>query len=202
MSAAGAFCRNPGVPGSSRPDQFLFTSLINAKTQPSMKQLLLAIFFTAVAASVAASVYRLTSASRRTQPLRISIVAHDGGYQAIITNVGTLPVLVGRCATVSDAMTKNTTVGDAVQRWNKQTNSWETIWKRNKCEVVPLAIVEARFHRSYLWAGQRLHTAAFFPNVGFQYSQFQHGDVARFLVFAHTPNDDSNGLASPQFTIE
>jgi hypothetical protein len=181
----------------------LTTSIIEStiETMRALKKLSLLTSFLVVGAVVTSAIYRLTPLSKRTKPLRVFITTGHGGYQAVVINRGFLPVVVGRCETISDAMEKDVTVGDVMQRLHRGDGSWENAVKRNECRLVPLGIVNARYNRTLLWPGQRLHSEWFFPNIG-QYSQFHHGDTIRFIVFTHTPTGDSDGIPSPQFTIE
>ena len=123
------------------------------------------------------------------------------GERAFIVNDGFLPVFVGACESVDDAMDHEIVVLDAIQRWRSDLNSWDTILDRERCEVVPLGVIKADFTRKLLWPRQSLHTSSFFPNVGFPGSPFKHGDKLRFLVRTRTPKPDSRSLSSPEFLV-
>ena len=167
-----------------------------------MKQPLALICLVALGLLIVGAIYLVSPLSRRTRPLRVLVTNDHGGYRAILVNRGLLPVVVGRCETISDALEKDTRVGDVVQRSQSGSSSWENILKRNECRVVPVGIVKATSKRTLLWPGQQLHSAWFFPNVGVARSPFQHGDKVRLLIFTHTPKEDTEGIPSPQFMIQ
>lgn len=150
--------------------------------------------------------YLLSPLCRSTRTLRVSIQGGEDssvhGYRAVIVNSGYLPVLVGRCETVSDAMSPDIRIGDVLQRWRREDGTWMTVAERNECGLVPLGVIKARSKHRFLWPRQQLHSAWFFPSVGFAGSPFQHGDKVRFLVLTYTPKEDSEGIPSPQFMIE
>src|SRR5471030_2028025 len=91
---------------------------------------------------LACCLYLFSPLCKRTTTLRVSIIAEstkgqETGYIALITNTGVLPVVVGRCETVSDAMQPDIRVGDAVQLWRTRDSTWETIFRRDECRLVP-----------------------------------------------------------------
>lgn len=172
-----------------------------------MKRALLFGSLAVLALSVIGLIYRISPLSKRTSNILIRVnvltpAPNALGYQVSIENDSYLPVVIGRCETVSDAMYRDTVVGDAIQRWQPEDNSWKTMFARNECRTVPLGIIEAKFTRKLLWHGQQLHTAPFFANIGFRTLPFRRGDKIRFVVFTRTPREDSEGIASPAFTIE
>jgi hypothetical protein len=140
----------------------------------------------------------------RSGPVRLDVksVGDGKGVQVTIQNGSYLPVLVGRCETVSDANNRDSVVGDVIQRWRPEVNRWETLFSRNECKSVAMGVAKATFTRKLLWPSKQLHTAPFFPNVGVAGSPFRHGDKIRFVVFSYTPRDDSGGIASSSFMVE
>lgn len=155
-----------------------------------------------IAALLIACVYFLSRLSKSTRTLRIFVESVPvTGQRASIVNDGFLPVFVDTCETVSDAMEHQIVVLDAIQRWRSDRNSWDTVLKRERCDVVPLGVIKANFTRKLLWPRQTLHTTSFFPNVGFPGSPFQHGDKLRFLLRTRTPKPDSESLSSPEFLV-
>ncbi len=147
--------------------------------------------------------YLRSPLSKRTDSLRIELIPEsDGnGYHAALVNKGLLPIFVGRCDTISDAMQPDTTVGDWIQRWEPTERQWKTVYKRSYCEVIPVATVEAKFTRRLIWPGGRLRTGSFFPNLGvYKENPLHAGDQLRFLVFADGPNATTGGLPSSAFT--
>ncbi len=140
----------------------------------------------------------------RSGPVRLDVksVGDGKGVQVTIQNGSYLPVLVGRCETVSDASYRDSVVGDAIQRWRPEDDRWETVISRKECKAAGIGIAKATFKRKVLWPGQQLHTAPFFPNFGVADPPFRHGDKLRFVVFTYTPRDDSDGIASSSFTVD
>ncbi len=169
-----------------------------------MKRTLLLVIGLTFAILSVSVLYRYSRLALRTNTL-ITHVATESvapqviGYRATVTNSGYLPVIVGRCETVSDAMERSVTIGDALQRWEGQSIGWRQVVNRNECRTVPLGVIEAKFTRKMLWPGQQLHSSGFFANVGVAGSPFQHGDRIRFLLF---PRNDAEGIPSPGFTID
>jgi hypothetical protein len=147
--------------------------------------------------------YRFSPLCKRTTTLRISIESvEETGYRASLTNAGVLPVLVGRCETVSDAMQPDIQVGDVIQLWQTRDNTWTTIFKRDKCQLVPLGIIEANFTRKLLWPGKQLNTAPFFPNTNSPYTKWHSGDTFRFVVYTDSPSEDANSIKSLKIIIQ
>src|SRR5580700_11111401 len=74
--------------------------------------------------------------SKRTASLRLELTAEDTkGHRATLVNDGYLPVVVGRCDTVSDTMQPDTRVGDAIQRWDTERRTWVTVYHRSECKI-------------------------------------------------------------------
>jgi hypothetical protein len=140
----------------------------------------------------------------RPGPVRLHMrsLADGRGQEVVIQNGGYLPVVIGRCETVSYARDRDSVVGDVIQRWRPEDNRWETVFSRRECKAGKLGDATAIFTRKLLWPGHQLHTAPFFPNVGGAGSPFRHGDKGRFVVFTYTPRDDSQGIASSSFTVD
>jgi hypothetical protein len=126
----------------------------------------------------------------------------ETGFRAQLANTGILPVLVGRCETVSDAMMAGVDVGDVIQLWNSKDGTWKTIYKRDECHLVPLGIIDAHFTRKLLWPGKKLSTAPFFPNVNSPYTKFHSGDTFRFVVFTDSPSGQANSIESHGIVIQ
>ena len=167
-----------------------------------MKRILLTCGVVMGALLAAFVAYRFSPFSRSTKSLRVAIVTEQAaegvtGYRAIVENVGFMPVVVGRCETVSDAMERNIVLGDDIQQ-RKQNGQWETTLSRHQCRLVPMGIIEARFTNKLLWPHQQLRTSPFFPNVGVLRA-FHHGDAVRFIVYTQRSEDS---LASPHFIVE
>ena len=116
-------------------------------------------------------------------------------------NQGYLPVFVGTCELVEENMVRGVVVLDAVQRWRSENAVWGTALHGEGCHQPADGAVEKKLTPKLVWPRQRLHTSPFFPNVGFPGFPFEHGDKLRFLVFTRKPKQDSEGLSSPEFTI-
>ena len=145
--------------------------------------------------------YRLSPWSKRTTTLRVDLSAEgQNGHRAILVNDGNLPVVVGRCDTVSDAMEPDTRVGDAIQRWDTERGIWVTAYLRNYCRPVPTGVIEAAFSHKLLWPGERLHTSPFFPGTGD--TVIRTGDKVRFLLFTQSTESDSPAIPSQSFVVE
>ena len=116
-------------------------------------------------------------------------------------NQGYLPVFVGTGELVEENIVRGVVVLDAVQRWRSENAVWGTALHGEGCHQPADGTVEKKLTPKLVWPRQRLHTSPFFPNVGFPGFPFEHGDKLRFLVFTRKPKQDSEGLSSPEFTI-
>ena len=143
--------------------------------------------------------YRLSHLSRDTTSLRVDLsIEYPNGHRAILFSDGYLPVVVGRCHTVSDAQQPDTRVGDAIQRWDTERGIWVTIYQRSECRTGIGG--SATFSREWLWPRRRLHTSPFFHWTG---DNIIHtGDKVRFLVFTQDADSDSTSMPSQSFAVE
>jgi hypothetical protein len=143
--------------------------------------------------------YRLSPWSKRTGSLRVELSVEDlKGHRAMLVNDGYLPVFVGKCDTVSDAMQPDTTVGDAIQRWDIQRGVWLTAYQRSECRSGDWG--SATFSYELLWPGSRLHTSPWFHWTGD--TVIRAGDKVRFLVFTKGSASDSTSMPSQSFVVE
>jgi len=77
-----------------------------------MKRVLTAFAIVVVLLLLVSLAYRLSPWSKRTASLRVELSLEDTkGRRAMLVNDGYLPVVVGRCDGVSDAMQPDTRVG-------------------------------------------------------------------------------------------
>jgi hypothetical protein len=144
--------------------------------------------------------YRLSWWSKRTTTLRVELsIEGPKGHRAILVNDGYLPLVVGRCDTISDAMQPDTRVGDAIQRWDTQRGIWVTAYQRSDCRLVPTGVIEAIFSHKMLWPGGRLHTSPFFHS--YLDTAIHAGDKVRFLVFTQGTESDSPSIPSQSFVV-
>jgi hypothetical protein len=149
-----------------------------------MKRPLVAIAL-AVIVVIGAVGYGVSAFANRSDALRVKLASEKLNpkvvvYRASLVNDGYLPVFVGRCERVNDAMGRDVVVGDEIQRWDVGRGAWNTIAQRTGCDRVPLGVVEARFRRRLLWPTQHLYTAPFVPST----QVVRTGDKVRFVVFA------------------
>jgi hypothetical protein len=152
-------------------------------------------------AFLASAAFCLSPLSRRTASLRVELsVEGKGGHRATLVNDGYLPVVVGRCDTLSDAEESDAKVGDAIQRWDTQSRTWVTTYQRSACKVVPTGISRASFSYKLLWHAGRLHTSPFFHWTGDR--EILTGDAIRFILFTGGPESDSPSLTSQPFIVE
>jgi hypothetical protein len=168
---------------------------------PLMKPVLTVFTSVVVLLFLMSLAYRLSPWSKRTTALRVDLSVEDPkGHRAILVNDGHLPVVVGRCDTVSDAMQPDTRVGDAIQRWDTGRGIWVTAYQRSDCKLVPTGVIEAAFSHKLLWPGGRLRTSAFFPRPGD--AVIRTGDTVRFLLFTQGTESDSPSIPSQPFVVE
>jgi hypothetical protein len=145
--------------------------------------------------------YRLSAWSKNTTSLHVELsTEYPAGHRAVLVNNGYLPIVVGRCDAVSDAMQADTTVGDAIQRWDTERGIWVTVYQRSECKLVPTGVIKATFSYRLLWPGRRLHTHAFFRWT--RDPAIHPGDKVRFLVFTQGTERDSPSMASSSFVVE
>jgi hypothetical protein len=139
--------------------------------------------------------------SRRTATLRVELSDENPkGHRAVLVNDGYLPVVVGSCDTVSDAMRPDTRVGDAIRRWDTERGIWVTVYQRSECRLVPTGVVKATFSHKLLWPGNRLHTSPFFRSTGD--TAIRAGDKVRFLVLTQGTESNSLSMPSQSFVVE
>lgn len=163
-----------------------------------MKPLLSVLVIGAVALVLLGLGYRLSPWSERTSSLRIELSAEPpNGQRAILVNDGFLPVVVGRCERLSDANQPDTTVGDAIQRWDNERAVWVTVYQRDDCTSGVGGT--AKFSRKLLWPRRRLHTAPFFHWT--QDTNIHLGDKVRFLAFTQSTEQGSPSIPSETFIV-
>jgi len=161
-----------------------------------MKQLFLSVGCIAIL-TVFALAYGLSPYSWSTSHTRVSLIEGNGGHQAILQNVGILPVKVVGCEFISDTNEPNPiVVGDVIQR-ELPNDVWENELVRNRCEG-------GKSRTRLLWPHQRIYSLPFFPNVGIASAPgraFQHQDLVRFLLFPHGNNRELDTLSSERFRV-
>jgi hypothetical protein len=160
----------------------------------------LAVFVTVVFLLFLTSLaYWLSPWSKRSTSLRVELsVEYPHGHRAILVNDGYLPVVIGRCDRVSDANQPDTTVGDAIQRWDAERGIWVTVYQRSECRTGVGG--SAAFDHGFLWPGGRLHTSPYFHWTGD--SVIHAGDTVRFLVLTQGTESDSPSMPSQSFAAE
>ena len=164
-----------------------------------MKRVLTAFATVVVLLLLVSLAYRLSPWSKRTASLRVELSLEDTkGHRAMLVNGGYLPVVVGRCDSVSDAMQPDTRVGDAIQRWDIQRGAWVTVYQRSVCRSGDWG--SATFSYELLWPGTRLHTSPYFHWTGD--TVIHTGDKLRFLVFTQGTESDSPSSPSQSFVVE
>jgi hypothetical protein len=163
-----------------------------------MKPVLRVLGIGTIALALFVLLYRFSPWSRRTASIRVELAAQPpNGQQAILVNGGVLPVVIGRCDRLSDANQPETTVGDAIQRWDKERDLWLTVYQRSDC--VSGIGGTAKFSHKLLWPGERLHTAPFFHSE--QDKNIHVGDRVRFLAFTQSTELDSPSMPSQPFFV-
>lgn len=149
--------------------------------------------------AVLAAAYAVSPYSWSTSHIRVSLIEGNGGHQAILQNVGILPVKVVGCEFISDTNEPNPVfVGDVIQR-ELPNDVWENELVRNRCEG-------GKSRTRLLWPHQRIYSSPFFANVGIAYvpgrGAFQHQDLVRFLLFPHGNNRELDTLSSEHFRVD
>ena len=139
--------------------------------------------------------YLLSPLSKRTTSLRVEVSVQDQtGHRAFLVNQGYLPVVIGTCDRVSDAQDFDTTVGDAIERWDNERRTWVVAYQRNSCTPGESS---ATFSHKLLWPGARLHTSPYFRWSGD--SVIRAGDSVRFLVYTQSTESGSPSMPSQPF---
>ena len=173
--------------------------MVKIAITPTMKRSLTVFTTLVVLLFLVSLVYRLSPWSNRITSLRVEVSVEDPkGYRAILFNDGYLPVVVGRCHTVSDAQQPDTRVGDAIQRWDTERGIWVTIYQRSECRTGIGG--SATFSREWLWPRRRLHTSPLFHWSGD--NSIHTGDKVRFVVFTQDADSDSTSMPSQSFAVE
>ncbi len=93
----------------------------------------------------------------------------------------------------------------AVQRWNTDLNSWQTIVDvsaESFCHPVPLSTIDTSTSEKWLWPGMAAD-ASDGEATGAR-EPFQKSDIGRFVVFSKlgTGNDWQYAVFSEPFSIE
>ena len=143
--------------------------------------------------------------SKRTTGLRVELIddtpygdaPNVTRFRAGLTNRGYLPIVIGECQTVSDAMEAQTTVEDGLQRWDAIRGSWVMVVDRSTCEIIPTGTNKADFSSKLLWPTQRVYSPPFFPSG----PVFRSGDYVRFVVFPRGKVSESPPIPSPSFVV-
>ncbi len=172
---------------------------------------LTAVGLTALSFWGASNLYRFSSHARRRETLRAQLIVTNANigipgitkmYEAKITNVGRLPVLVSRCNFLDDTLSPGTMVAYAVQRWDQAARRWVMVveWSQSEfCKPYPLGIVKANLVNAWLWPGQSLSTG---EEATAARQGLHRGDTARFVVFTNEPGNYGSAVATAPFTID
>jgi hypothetical protein len=114
------------------------------------------------------------------------------------------PVRIQVCNFVDDTNYRGSMPAYSVQRFNKQTGSWETVADASDvryCRPYPLGWVETRVRTMWLLPHQELSTGEEITAA----RGFHKGDSARFVVYSAYHDSDRNvfnAFATPAFTID
>lgn len=146
--------------------------------------------------------YVLSATSATDTNLRVILSRTEGGHRAVLQNTSLRRVVVTTCEVSSDDLSigNESFVSDAVQR-KSPDGEWRTVLKRDFCN----GTTKVRL----LWPRQKIYSARFYANVGFQFREgegFQRGNTLRFVLFPNSGIQEvkvaPTELYSPEFTVD
>ena len=135
----------------------------------------------------------------------IGIPGQTKMYEANLSNFTLWPVNLEACDYMNDAFGRGTMFPYAVQRWDANAGSWDTIVETNEdhfCKPMPLSVVEAKLISRRLWPGTEVEVVE--GEATGAREPFKKGDLARFVVFRSLGKNLHPGktIASAAFVIE
>lgn len=132
----------------------------------------------------------------------IGISGQTKMYRAELSNFTLWPVKLDACDYITDDFGHGTKYPYAVQHWNSNSGSWQTVSEPNRedfCRPAPLSTIEAHPIPRRLWPGMSVEVMDW-EATGAR-DAFRKGDRARFVVFKKL-GDWRNAVASEAFIIE
>jgi hypothetical protein len=123
-------------------------------------------------------------------------------YNAGIQNVGRGPAQVTRCNFVSDTATHESSVAYAIQRWDKQSNTWHEFLgssRKSFCHPYPLGMSQTKLETQWFWPGQVLEMG---EEATAARDGLEIGDRVRFVLFLKEPGDYSASMPTQEFVID
>ncbi len=140
-----------------------------------------------------------------SEEVSIGIPGQKKMYRAELSNFTLWPARLDACDYVTDAFGHGTEYPYAVQRWDNNSNGWQTIVEVNGegfCQVNPLSTIETHLRSKLLWPGMSVGVME--GEATGARARFQKGDLARFMVFRTVGKDLGwkTAVASKPFVIE
>jgi hypothetical protein len=140
-----------------------------------------------------------------SEEVSIGIPGQKKMYRAELSNFTFWPTKLDACDCVTDAFGHGTEYPYAVQRWDNNSKSWQTIVEVTGeafCQVTPLSTIETHLRSKLLWPGMSVEVME--GEATGAREPFQKGDLARFMVFRTAGKDVGwkTVVASSSFVIE